>query len=171
MPNGGSDCCGTCCFNQKNKGQSGHAYAKDPGEAYCVIRHTKIETPFWTYCTNHPHHNPEKVEIPIGPVFVRAQGSKGRAVWQPSPDSEEIRLVLLKHLDGIEEQPKKEYYKGFSLDEMVVWQIEEFREKRALAGLERIARFDPAKSTGGPFNRTRERLVNLAREAREKING
>jgi len=171
MPNGGSDCCGTCCFNQKNKGQAGYEHAKDAGEDYCMIRHTQIVSSFWTYCTNHPHHNPEKIDIPIGPVYVAAKGSSGREVWQPSPDGEEIRLKLLKLLEAMEEQPKKEYPAGVYLDEMVVLQLGDFREKRAVADLERVARFNPAKSTGEPFKRTRGRLVKLAKEALAKING
>ena len=46
MPNGGSDCCGTCWFNKKNKGDVGCEHAKDPGDDYCIIRNTKIEDPF-----------------------------------------------------------------------------------------------------------------------------
>jgi hypothetical protein len=171
MPNGGSDCCGTCWFNQKNKGQPGYDHAKDAGDDYCVIRQTKIENPFWTYCTNHPHHNPEKIDLPIGPLYVCGKDSYGREIWQPSPDSEAIRLRLLSLLESVEEQPKAEYPAGVYLDEMVVWQLGEFREKRAVAGLVRIAGFNPAKSTGAPFNRTRERLVKLAQEATAKLNG
>lgn len=100
-----------------------------------------------------------------------AEDSYGREIWQPSPDSEEIRVRLLSLLELVEEQPRTEYPAGEYLDEMVVWQLGEFREKRAVADMDRIARFDPAKSTGAPFNRTRERLVALAQEALAKING
>jgi len=71
----------------------------------------------------------------------------------------------------MEEQPKKEYPAGVYLDEMVVLQLGDFREKRAVADLERVARFNPAKSTGEPFKRTRGPLVKLAKEALAKING
>jgi hypothetical protein len=171
MPNGGSDCCGTCWFNQKNKGEPGYDHAKDRGEDYCAIRHTKIENSFWTYCSNHPHHNPVKIDLPVGPLYVCAKGSYRREILQASPDSEEIRAKLLSLLESIPEEPKPEYPAGVSLDEMVVWQLGEFREGRATAGLGRVARFDPAKSTGPPFNRTRERLVKLAQDALAKING
>ena len=171
MPNGGSDCCGTCWFNQKNKGHASYEHAGDSGEDYCMIRHTRIENPFWTYCINHPHHNPEKIDLPIGPLYICTKDSSGREVWQPSPDTEEIRLKLLKLLEAIEEQPKNEYPIGIYLDEMVVLQLGEFRERRAMAGLERIVQFSPSRSTGEPFNRTRESLVKLARQALAKING
>jgi hypothetical protein len=71
----------------------------------------------------------------------------------------------------MEEQPQSEYPFGFYLDEMVVLQLGEFREKRAVSDLERIARFDPKKTTGKPFERTREKLVVLAQVALGKING
>jgi len=31
MPDGGSDCCGTCWFNERNKGEAGYAHADDAG--------------------------------------------------------------------------------------------------------------------------------------------
>jgi len=30
MPNGGSDCCGTCWFNARNKGEARYEHARDP---------------------------------------------------------------------------------------------------------------------------------------------
>ena len=60
---------------------------------------------------------------------------------------------------------------GVYLDEMVVWQLAEFREKRAVADLRRVAGFNPAKNTGPPLNRTRERLVKLAKDALAKLEG
>jgi len=168
MPNGGSDNCATCWFNRKNKGETGYGHAADPGEDFCIIRNLPIEEdPFYTYCTNHPHHNPLKVDLPIGPVL------KGypRAQWVPSPDSEEIRLKLIFLLDAIEEQPQPEYPAGMYLDEMVVWQLGEFREPRAVPGLQRVTQFDPTKSVLGYFEikRDRKRLVQMARESLNKI--
>ena len=40
MPNGGSDCCGTCWFNRKNRGEKGYPKDRDNDvEPYCEIRH------------------------------------------------------------------------------------------------------------------------------------
>jgi hypothetical protein len=171
MPNGGSDCCATCWFNQKNKGEVGYGHTKDAGDDHCVIRHTKIKNSFWTYCTNHPHHNPGKIDLPVGPLYVCAKDSYGREILQPSPDSEQIRVGLVILLESIEEQPAREFPAGVKRDEMIVWQLGEFREKRAVAGLERIARFDPTKSPGPLFTQTTEKLVTLAKEALAKIYG
>ena len=56
MPNGGSDCCGTCWFNRQNRGKSGYPRdGEDRDDAYCEIRDAAVENPFWTYCANHPH--------------------------------------------------------------------------------------------------------------------
>ncbi len=38
MPNGGSDCCGTCWFNAKNKGEAGYEHRGDAAPEYCLIR-------------------------------------------------------------------------------------------------------------------------------------
>jgi hypothetical protein len=70
MPNGGSDCCGTCWFNAKNKGEAGYAHAKDPEPDFCTIRSLPIEDPFYTYCANHPYNRQKRDPIPIGPVFT-----------------------------------------------------------------------------------------------------
>jgi len=171
MPNGGSDCCRTCWFNLKNKGEVGYAHADDPGEDFCIIRNIAIEAPYYTYCTNHPHHNPLRIDLPIGPVFTGdSSGHRGQLL--PSPDSEKIRLKLISLLDTIEEQPQAEYPAGMYLDEMVVWQLKEFREPRAVPGLQRVIQFEPTKSVLGPLEikRDRKKLVQMAREALNKIN-
>ncbi|MDX1948282.1 MAG: hypothetical protein SFU86_23020 [Pirellulaceae bacterium] len=174
MPNGGSDCCGTCWFNARNKGEAGYGHTKDPEPHFCTIRNLAIEDPFWTYCGNHPHRRPERDPIPIGPVFVTDGDSPqmyGRKVWQPSPDTEEIRWHLLELAVDIEPAPAEEYPAGVYTDELVVWQLGEFREQRATGILEWIAKFDPTATSPGPFSRTRESLVAAARTALAKIRG
>ena len=165
MPNGGSDCCGTCWFNAKNKGEAGYAHASDPEPAFCTIRALPIADPFYTYCGNHPHRRPERDPIPIGPVFAEEE----RNLWQPSPDTEDIRQHLLALLGQMEERPRSEYPIGIYSDEVVVWQLGEFKESRAAEAIRRIASFDASSSETGPFGRTRRSLVGLAREALEKI--
>ena len=68
MPNGGSDNCGTCWFNSKNEGQPGYHGAEKEGIVICTIRNLEIQNPFYTYCPNHPAHNPEKIEKPLGDI-------------------------------------------------------------------------------------------------------
>lgn len=165
MPNGGSDCCGTCWFNKKNKDEAGYDHARAPESDFCTLRGILLEDPFYTYCGNHPHRRPERDPIPIGPVFVGME----RRLWQPSPDNEAIRQHLLSLLDKIEEQPRSEYPIGFYSDEVVVWQLGEFKESRAAGALRRIISFDPFSTETGPFGRTRQSLVNLAQEALKKI--
>jgi hypothetical protein len=169
MPNGGSDCCGTCWFNRKNRGEASSRHSSDAGEAFCEIRGLGIEDPFWTYCANHPHRSRERDRIRIGPVQIDPDG-EGRRIWKGSPDSEEIRAHLLALLAAIDERPAVEYPIGIYRDEVVIWQLGEFREARALSDLRRIAGFDAAAQTG-PFGRTRDALTKLAREALAKISG
>ena len=168
MPNGGSDCCGNCWFNAKNKGQRGYSHVGDFEPDYCSIRSLPIEDPFYTYCCNHPHRRPEPDPVPIGPVFT-GDSFGNREFWKPSPDSEEIRRHLLILLDQMEEQPESEYPIGIYADELVVWQLGEFRESRAVERLQRIASFQPDIAETGPFSRNRQHLVQLAQEAVDKI--
>lgn len=173
MPNGGSDCCGTCWFNAKNKGKAGYEHADDPESAFCLIRNIAIDDPFYTYCHNHPCHRPEQDQIPIGPVFT-GNSLGERQFWQPSPDTEEIRQHLLSLLNSKEYQPaskKYSYPESIYADEVVVWQLGEFREVRALPGVQQIADFNPLAYKSGSFARSREELVKLAHEAITKIKG
>ncbi len=145
MPNGGSDCCGTCWYNRVNEGKSGY---DRPGEArgvkdFCEIRGLEIEIPFYTYCANHPHRMPDGGEIPVGPVYT-GDSFGNREVWQPSPDTEAIRLNLLHFLENIERLAYTDRYPiGMSLGSVVVRQLVEFREQRAMPVLERLIERHP----------------------------
>jgi hypothetical protein len=167
MPNGGSDCCGTCWFNARNNGELGFADRQDAEVDYCTIRKLAIEDPFYTYCCNHPHRRPDRDLLPIGPVFVDPQGS-GRRIWEQSPDSEEIRLHLVDLLSNINQEAAEEYPIGIYTDELVVWQLGEFRESRAEEDLRRIVTFAPWPAYG-KARRTRSTLVTAAREALNKL--
>jgi hypothetical protein len=170
MPNGGSDCCGTCWFNARNKGEAGYGHLHDPEPNFCTIRGLVIENAFWTYCSNHPWRRPVRDPIPIGPVFINQGGfSNDRVQWQPSPDTEEVRQHLLELVRSISEQPEEEYPIGIYIDEMVVWQLGEFCERRAVEELRRIAGFSPDASAGH-FGRTRQGLVEAAKNALAKMN-
>ena len=163
MPNGGSDCCGTCWFNRRNRGERDWQSNKDDSiEPYCDIRDMAIQDPFWTYCANHPHRRPKRDRIPIGPIMRYAGDgmSNDREVWIESPDSEEIRLHLLELLDGLSEGIAEEWYPiGPGVGEAVIRQIGEFREQRALEPLRRIR--DGARGA----------LADAAGAATERIEG
>ena len=134
MPNGGTDCCGTCWFNRSNGGEAGYDHRDDSIAPFCVIRDVAIENPFYTYCANHPHRRPDRDPIPIGPITRYAGDgmSNDREVWLPSPDSEEIRQHLLEMLEDLAGHSSEDTYPiGPSLAEVVIQQIGEFREERA----------------------------------------
>ena len=135
MPNGGSDCCGTCWFNRKNGGEKGYSQARDNDvEPYCEIRHVLIENPFWTYCANHPHRRPNRDPIPIGPLTRHSGGgsSNDREMWIASPDTEEIRQHLLELLENFFKHVSESRYPiGPDIGQVVVRQLGEFGEKRA----------------------------------------
>jgi len=167
MPNGGSDCCGTCWFNAWSTGQVGHNYDRTIAP-YCTIRNLPIKSPFYTYCANHPHRSRERDPIPIGPVYT-GDSEGHREFWQPSPDTEEVRLHLLDLIAAMTEQPATEYPIGIYRDEVIVWQLGEFHEERAVPELQRIANFDANASETGPFGRSRQALVAIARDALTKV--
>ncbi|MEL6593375.1 MAG: HEAT repeat domain-containing protein [Bacteroidota bacterium] len=171
MSHGGSDCCGTCWFNTRNLNQ-GEEEADLP--AYCSIRKIEIERPFWTYCANHPHHNPDRVQVPVGPVYIN-DGSypNTRTVWLHSPDSPALRDALVEVLEQIPEVPPPEYPFGKPFVEEVIHQLIAFHEKRAIPGLMHILSFDPLSSSedNSPFRTTRIGTVALAVEALASIGG
>ena len=157
MPNGGSDCCGTCWFNRTNRGEREWLEHRDESiRPHCEIRDIAIENPFYTYCANHPHRRPDRDPIPIGPVMrhggweqerrvqagqpdVLVSRENPRYVWKPSPDSEEIRQHLLSLLASILEHMVRDRYPiGTGLGETIIRQLGEFREKRAVRYLEWI---------------------------------
>jgi hypothetical protein len=174
MPNGGSDCCGTCCFNSTHEGNVGYFDVPPDAQVRCVIRDLVIENPFWTYCPNHPHHNPEKITVPIDPVHRDSGGYPyHRVVWVESPDSEEIRLLLLRLLETMSENPAAEYPSSPKLDEAIIDQLMRFSEQRAIPGLRRVCKFDPLASPIGsnPFERTRASTIAHALEALAALVG
>ncbi len=163
MPNGGSDCCGTCWFNRRNQGERDWLrHADDSVDPYCDIRDRAIQNPFYTYCANHPHRRPDRDRIPIGPILRYAGDgmSNDREVWVESPDTEGIRLHLLELMDELLAGDVQEWYPiGPGVGEVVIWQLGEFREERALEGLRRIEE----KFSGG--------LGRMARATVERIEG
>jgi hypothetical protein len=195
MPNGGPDNCATCWFNDKNKGESGYDHINDPEPNFCIIRNLNIANAFYTYCGNHAYRCPERNPIPIGPVLIASDEHDGQRIfWQPSPDTEEIRQYLLNLLNEIKQQISRVDQSGVSgllglgIDEIVIWQLGEFKEIRARSGLQEIANFDPTtiypieaeelildKATGyltpvpSTLTYSVQVLMDLAREAIVKI--
>jgi hypothetical protein len=108
MPNGGSDCCGTCWFNA--------VHANQAEQARCLIRNFEVPNPFYTYCVNHQRHNPTKVRTPLGPVFTADGYPYTRRTWLPAPDSEQVREQLLLLLDGIKIADEEVYPSALDIE-------------------------------------------------------
>lgn len=138
MPNGGSDCCGTCWFNSKNDGEPGYHGSKKPGPVRCIIRDIEPEDPFYTYCANHSHHNKSRIEVPLGPVYITEE----RKIWLLPPKSEEITVQLLQILDSITNEVQTRYPSPTDLEEVVISQLKDLKEERALPGLLKIVGMD-----------------------------
>ncbi len=173
MPNGGSDCCGTCWFNKTNEGRDRPPDHEIPGPTRCLIRDIEIPDPYWTYCANHPHHNPNKIDVPIGPVYVTEGYPYGRKVWRPPPRGETHRTKLLEVLDDIDMTPQGRYPAGADLEEEVLRQVAALKETRALPKLLRIIAFDlePWRTYFDYAARNNAILVALAVRALLEIGG
>lgn len=146
MPNGGSDCCGTCWFNSVNHGHEGYTKTATEEQPYCQIRDVAIENPFWTYCANHPHRRPERDPIPIGPItrYAGDGWSNDREVWIPSPDTPEIRQHLIELLEAFFVHLSKDRYPiGPDIGVAIIRQLGEFKEKRAEKYIVWIAQNSP----------------------------
>lgn len=169
MPNGGSDCCGTCWFNSKNDGTPGYHGAEKDGMVVCQIREHEIEDPFYTYCVNHPHHNPERLEVPIGPVYT----GDDREVLFKAPHNEKVREALIHLLENIQEEPTDLYPAGISLDDQAITEVGKLGDKRASSALRRILTFNPESSPDQPKPFARDRFVTIgvAIEALARIEG
>ncbi|MXZ73965.1 MAG: hypothetical protein F4207_00155 [Gemmatimonadetes bacterium] len=157
MPNGGSDCCGTCRFNRANAGLGDHGplYREDMDcvheASHCEIRGLDIENPFWTYCANHTSRMKRGYSVPLGPVYVHewnhVVNSDGvrvpvsnRIPWVDAPDTEEVRTQLLRFLEELELLSDSYPWHGKHLGLEVVNELERLREPRAIPILEQIAK-------------------------------
>ncbi len=144
MPNGGSDCCGTCWFNRSNSGQRGSANFKSDIPSSCEIRQLAIPNPFYTYCANHPYRRPDRDPIPIGPVYVHG-GNDVREFWQPSPDTEEIRQHLLNLVRSPEKHPDGYPFYSPPPHLLAIEQLVDFGDQRVVEALEELAQRDEVK--------------------------
>lgn len=162
MPNGGSDCCGTCWFNRSLRGQRGSRNFDRGVPSHCEIRGPDIPDPFWTYCANHPYHRPGRDPIPIGPVYVVDDALEStRKEWQPSPDTEGIR----QHLLDIVRLPDEHRDTGYHFYThpahiAAIQQLLEWRDLRLISALEQIAQ-NPAME---PARADIEETIELVRE-------
>ena len=139
MPNGGSDCCGTCWFNRANSGKKGSDNHDHRLPSYCEIRDLPVRDPFYTYCANHPYRTNQRVPVPLGPVYVHVSFESGREIWVDAPDTEDVRGQLLRFLEAPANLSDSYPFYGENLMLLVVRELERLREPRAIPILEKIA--------------------------------
>jgi hypothetical protein len=169
MPNGGSDCCGTCWFNSKNKGEPGYGHTDDPGPSFCAIRNVDIPNPFYTYCANHPHRNPAKLAMPIGPAYT-GDSLGNRKVWVPLEDTPENRVNHLELLRMLSEVMPEEYPIGKPSLAVIIEQLLEWKEFRAIPIIQRIAGLLIEQESPDGLAMPREVVIKAARRALEQFN-
>ena len=71
------------------------------------------------HCANHPHHNKQRIEVPLGPVFI----NEDREIWLLPPKSEEITIKLLDLLNSITNEVQKRYPSPTDLEEVIIDQL------------------------------------------------
>ncbi len=163
MPNGGSDCCGTCWFNRSNGGKSGSHNFNREIPSFCEIRGLPISNPFNTYCANHPHHRPNHDSSPIGPVYVQSNVQGVREFWKPSPDTEQIRQHLLDLVRAPEEH--KDGYPFFSPPPHIraIEQLVDWGDQRVIEALENLAQRDEVEQA-------RPDILDLINTVRQRLD-
>jgi len=139
MHDGSLDCCATCWFNSillENNEKKENVTV-----GICTIRGFTILNPFGVYCINHPGYNLNKIEAPLGPVYVNDGFGKSqiRKILYDPIDNETIRLWLLDFLDRI---PNESQLNQTNIEEEVIKQLSVFKEKRATKGLLKIINHD-----------------------------
>ncbi|MEM9508964.1 MAG: hypothetical protein AAGA16_14980 [Cyanobacteria bacterium P01_E01_bin.35] len=80
-----------------------------------------------------------------------------------------MRLALINLVSNITEKPEAEYPAGIYRDVLIIWQLGEFKEQRAIKRLQRITAFAPNLDTGDPFHRDRQSTIKVAQDALRKI--
>ena len=103
-----------------------------------------IPNPFYTYCANHPYRRSSRDPIPIGPVYVHGDNDV-RELWQPSPDTEEIRQHLLDLVRSPEEHTDGYPFYSPHPHLLAIEQLVDFGDQRVVEALEDLAQRDEAK--------------------------
>jgi hypothetical protein len=103
-----------------------------------VIRKVEISDPFNACCANHTINLPLKVAMPIGPIY-QGDAFKKSKVWISLEDTLENRLSHLEFLRNLSEVTLEDYSLNKLLMDIVVDQLIEWREYRAIPFLRRIA--------------------------------
>lgn len=169
MPNGGSDCCGTCRYNSVYSERARSARPEQLANIRCQLRDFVPDDPFWTYCANHPHHNTQDARTPVGPVYA-SDGLYGRVEKLPAPDQEQVRLGLVDLAMRIPQVPEPEYPGETSFSVEIIKHISHLREVRALPAVFRILSFDPfATSADEDFPQNNLALVSQALECLPRL--
>ena len=157
------DNCGTCIYGVGGDGFS----------AVCSIRDVDIESLNWTYCINLPKYNKNDITVALGPVYKYAPDHYNRKVLIDSPDNQEVRGSLLIEASNIREVLDYHYF-DILRDEVIIWQLGEFKEKRAIELLENIQNFNEKIEVSRSFDSTtlsRISLIKSATLALAKISG
>lgn len=133
-----------------------------------MIRNVDIPNPFYTYCANHPHRNPARLALAIGPIYT-GDSLGNREVWIPLADTQENRLNHLELLRILSEIVPEEYPIGKPSLVVIFEQLVEWRESRAIPFLKHIAGSEIEQESPDGLAMPREITIRAARSALEKL--
>lgn len=95
-----------------------------------------------------------------------------RRIWRHSPDTPRIRDELLRLVQEIPQTPAPAFPTVTKTEEMAIYQVGAFRDRRAIPALRRIAAFDPDASAGEqPYFHDRRYAVAFAIHALASLEG
>lgn len=106
---------------------------KGGGDTWCALRDSRIDSPGTTLCANHPDAGDRRIRVPVGPILSWTDGPV--RVLQPSPDSTKIRSELIVYVD---ESDKRSVADLTLREEVALWQLVEWRERRAFVVRDKI---------------------------------
>lgn len=144
MPNGGSDCCGSCWLFNRNSDDPKIRGSEKERLSFCTIRDLEIPGPVYTYCVNHQLHSRIKIDVPLGPVSI---DTWGREHWVSTLVIEEDRPKLLKFFEKMVVENEVKRSSSFTDGEVyrlleAMRQLGGLREKKAINGLRKIIKFN-----------------------------
>ena len=139
MPNGhdvlqGAPVCALCWYFKDDR---------------CTIRGVPIRERQDTLCLNQQAFMPDGNETAVGPVLwhlidlhLRKWKPEPENVWEPSPDTEEVRLELLRLLENVDRVNSRAWLAS-PIGPVIIWQLIEFQEQRAVPVLKRLIERHP----------------------------
>ena len=145
-----------------------HRQEADPNStATCELRRLALRRPYQTFCANHHEIADMYRPRPVGPLFRKAPDGE-RLIDEPSPDNKAVRDDLLQALNDF---PGRDIARHIEFLEVIIWELGQFREIRAIAKLIELADWSHCNHRDTNQRTARRRLALMAQRALLEIDG